>query len=111
MALQALKPIALYRLEDTIVFWNDTPVGWDLVNMFGSLPAEGRRVVAELLVESAPAFPQTTDPVVVCDFKGVQGVPADMPSYALVGIHSDFWQEDVPVWSSGEPDPREGGES
>lgn len=57
MALQALKPIALYRLEDTIVFWNDTPVGWDLVNMFGSLPAEGRRVVAELLVESAPAFP------------------------------------------------------
>lgn len=106
MTNQAIQPIALYRLEDAVIFWQDTPEGWTHVNMFGEHPSDGRRMMAELILEFAPEFPDPKYSVIVCGMDAVRGLPADMPSYGLVGIHPSFFQDGVPEWKSGEPDPR-----
>lgn len=102
----SMKSIAIYRAEDMVVIWQDTPEGWELFDKFTLLSRADRaqfilRLCMEYKFEDNYKENGEMGDVLLLPLR-LTSVPPEMPSWGTVGIHPSLMTEGVPVFNGKE---------
>ena len=106
MDIKTIKPIALFRYNDFVLFFMDNPKGRMFLSSLSALPREEiGQMLGDILASANGDINYLngdnldTLGVIFCLMEKTS-LPRDMPSMKIVGMDPSLCQEDTPRWDS-----------